>query len=179
MVITISGLGGTGKSTIAKRLAKKLAYKHYSSGDLQRELAKKRGLTITEWGIKEQEDPQYDQMIDDRLRQVGLDENNVIIDAWLAAHFVPQAVKIFLTGDLSIRAKRIAKRRKTESFADVKTAIKTTRTREKVNRQRWLKFYNFDYLDKNSYDLVVDTTNLNEDKVFDQVYNFIKTKIIS
>lgn len=177
MIITISGLGGTGKSTIAKRLAKKLGYKHYSSGDLQRELAKERGLTITEWNIKEQEDPQYDQMIDDRLRQVGLNEKNVIIDSWLAAHFVPQAIKIFLTGDLSVRAKRITKKREAESFTDVETAIKTTRTREEVNHQRWFKFYNFDYLNKNNYDLIVDTTNLNEDEVFDKVYNFIKTKI--
>jgi len=179
MVITISGLGGTGKSTIAKRLAKKLDYKHYSAGDLQRELAKERGLTITEWNIKEQADPKYDQMVDARLRQVGKNEKNIIIDAWLAAHFVPHAIKIFLTGDIEERAKRITKKRESESFTKVETAIKTTKLREETNQKRWLKFYNFDYLDKKNYDLVVDTTDLNEDEVFDKVYTYVKKQLQS
>jgi len=177
MVITISGLGGTGKSTIAKRLAKKLNYKHYSSGDLQRELAKERGLTITEWGIKEQNDPKYDKLVDDQLNKIGREKENIIIDAWLAAHFVPHAIKIFLIGDLSVRAKRITKKREAESFTEVDTAIKTTKLREETNRKRWLKFYNFDFLDKKNYDLVVDTTDLNENEVFDKVISYVEKQL--
>ena len=36
MKITISGKAGSGKSTIARGLAKKLELKHYSIGDLMR-----------------------------------------------------------------------------------------------------------------------------------------------
>ena len=173
MKITLSGLGGTGKSSIAKRLAQKLDYEHYSSGDLQREIAKERGLTITEWDIKQQEDPKYDNMVDGRMRQLGQKKDNIVIDGWLAAHFVPDAIKIFLIGNLPVRAKRITIKREAESFTEVSTAIKTTKLREEVNRKRWLKFYDFDYTDKKNYDLVVDTTDLSEDDVFDKVYNFI------
>jgi len=35
MIITIAGEGGSGKSTVARILAKKLDYKHYSTGDLR------------------------------------------------------------------------------------------------------------------------------------------------
>ena len=177
MKITIGGLGGTGKSTIAKKLAKQLGYKHYSSGDMQRALAKERGLTITEWGSKEKEDAKYDNMVDEKTRQLGLTEDNFVIDGWLAAHFVPQAIKIFLKGDLKTRAKRITIPREAESFNDLGTAIKTTRLREMVNRKRWLEFYNYDYTDENNYDLVIDTSNLNAGQVFDKVCKYVKKKM--
>ena len=176
MKITLSGLGGTGKSTIAKRLAKELGYKHYSSGDLQRELAKERGLTITEWNIKEKGDPKFDNMVDEKMRQIGDKENNIVFDGWLAAYFVPEAIKIFLKGDLKIRAGRIVEPREAESFRDLDTAIKTTALREKENKERWLEFYNFDYADEKNYDLVVDTSNLNADEVFDKIYKFITAR---
>lgn len=44
MIITISGYPGSGKSTIADIIAKKLKLKRYSVGNFRRELAKKRGI---------------------------------------------------------------------------------------------------------------------------------------
>ena len=44
MKITLSGMVGSGKSTNAKLFAKELGYKHYSVGDLMREMAKERGI---------------------------------------------------------------------------------------------------------------------------------------
>ena len=46
MQITIGGMPGSGKSTIGKMLAKSLGYKYYSIGEIRRELAQKRGLTM-------------------------------------------------------------------------------------------------------------------------------------
>ena len=177
MIISISGYGGTGKSTIAKKLANKLGYKHYSAGDLQRELAKERGLTIAEWGAKEQEDPKYDNMVDERTAELGKREDNFVIDNWLAPHFIPHAIKIFLDGELEVRAKRITIKREAESYEDIKTAIKTTKNREAVNKKRWLEFYNYDYTDKNNYDLIIDTTELSIDEVFNRAYDAVKEKI--
>lgn len=173
MIISISGLGGTGKSTISKKLAKKLGYKHYSAGDLQRELAKERNLTIAEWGAKEQADPKFDNMVDERTAKLGKTEDNFVIDNWLAPHFIPHALKIFLDGKLEVRAKRITMKREAESYDDVATAMKTTKNREAVNKKRWLEFYNYDYTDKNNYNLVIDTTELTINEVFDKVYKFV------
>ena len=39
MIITISGLHGTGKSTIGKKLAENLGIRYYSTGQAFRELA--------------------------------------------------------------------------------------------------------------------------------------------
>jgi cytidylate kinase len=48
MIISIGGTHGSGKSTIAKMLAKKLNWPHYYMGGLRRETAKKKGLTLAE-----------------------------------------------------------------------------------------------------------------------------------
>ena len=46
MIIAISGKAGSGKSTIAELLAKKLKLKHYSIGNLMREMAKKKNISL-------------------------------------------------------------------------------------------------------------------------------------
>ena len=173
MIITVSGTGGSGKSSIAKRLAKELGFKHYSLGDMQREIAKQKGLTITELNTEEQKDPAIDNMIDQKASELAKIEDNFVIDGWLAACFIPDGVNIFLDGDVAVRAKRILGKREAEELANPKVAEATLRKREMVNHKRWLEFYNFDYLDKKNYDLVVDTTSLNLDEVFEKVSSFI------
>ena len=46
MIITISGIAGSGKSTVAKLLAKKLNCKHYSVGDFMRQIAKEKNIPL-------------------------------------------------------------------------------------------------------------------------------------
>ena len=48
MIITISGTPGSGKSTVAKMIATKLGFKHYSTGDFMRQMAKERGISLEE-----------------------------------------------------------------------------------------------------------------------------------
>ena len=46
MIITISGIPGSGKTTVGRMLAEKLGYKFYSIGDLRGKMAMERGMTI-------------------------------------------------------------------------------------------------------------------------------------
>lgn len=178
MIISLSGTGGSGKSTIAKMLAEKLNFKHYSMGDLQREVAKERGITIAELGELEKTDPSIDKMIDDKQVQLGKNQNNFVIDAWLAPKFIPHAIKIFFDADIKERARRIKESRGDKEFSNIQETIEITKQREKTNRERWIKFYNYDYLDKKNFDFIVNTTSLNIDEVFSEVYDFILTKTI-
>jgi CMP/dCMP kinase len=157
MRITISGTAGSGKSTVARELAKMLGYKHYSMGDIQREIAKEKGLTIVELGELEKKDPSIDKMIDDRQKKLGKTEDDFVIDSWLSSLFIPNSFKIFLDADIEVRAKRIAKEREAEKYDTPEQAIKAIKQREKTNRERFLKFYNYDFMDKKNYDLVIDT----------------------
>lgn len=159
MIITISGTAGSGKSSVAKELARRLHYEHYSMGDIQREIAKEKGLTIVELGELEKKDPSIDKMIDEKQKKLGETEDNFVLDSWLSSLFVPKGYKIFLDADINARAQRIAKEREAEKYETAAQAIKAIKKREKTNRERFMKFYNYDFMDKKNYDLVLDTTD--------------------
>src|SRR3989338_11659150 len=99
MIIVISGRAGSGKSTIAKALSKRLNLKHYSMGDLTRQVAKERGITLLELGKLEESDDSIDRAIDNKQRELGKGDN-FVIDGRLSAFFIPHATfKIFLVLD--------------------------------------------------------------------------------
>ncbi len=175
MILAISGTAGSGKSTFAKELAKKLKYDHFSMGDLQRELAKERGLTIRELGELEKKDPKYDHMIDEKQKKLGESRDRFVIDSWLAAKFIPNAIKIFLDGNIDVRVKRrLNQGREEEHFKGREEAKNDMLKRQKINRDRFLKFYNFDFMDMNKYDIVIDTTDLGKGEVIDRIMKGIQ-----
>ena len=48
-IISVSGLHGTGKSTIAKLIADRLGILYYSTGQMFRDLAKEKNMTLEEY----------------------------------------------------------------------------------------------------------------------------------
>ena len=80
MIITISGSPGSGKSTIGQLLAKKLGFKRYSLGDLQRRLAKDNGMTIEQWNEFCYNNAIADKNADEFQRRLGQVEDNFVID---------------------------------------------------------------------------------------------------
>ncbi|MFO8015868.1 MAG: AAA family ATPase, partial [Candidatus Woesearchaeota archaeon] len=48
MKITISGKPGSGKSTVARLVAERLGLNHYSLGDMQREVAREKCISMAE-----------------------------------------------------------------------------------------------------------------------------------
>ena len=175
MIITITGLAASGKSSVAKLLAKKLVFEHYSAGDAQREVAKEKSLTIAELGELEAKDDSIDRMIDEKLEDVGKSKKNFVIDAWLGACFIPHAIKIFLDADINTRVeRRLGHKREEESFENFEEAIKTMQKREETNRKRWLKFYNFDYTDEKNYDFIIKTDTLSQEEIADKIIKLLK-----
>jgi len=90
MIITISGKAGSGKSTVAKELARKLNLKHYSIGDIMRQIAKERNISLNELSKLAEKDESIDLELD--KKQIDLrDKNDFIIDGRLTAYFLPFA----------------------------------------------------------------------------------------
>ncbi|NOX71226.1 MAG: AAA family ATPase [Candidatus Micrarchaeota archaeon] len=175
MIITLSGSAGSGKSSIAKMLAKRLGFRHYSVGDAQREIAREMEINIVELGELEAKDDSLDRMIDEKQRKIGENEDNIVVDSWLAAHFIPNSVKIFLDADIGVRVRRrLEQERSEEDFREFDEAEKKMLQREKTNRERWLRYYGFDYSDKRNYDLVIDTSNMTKEQVVDKIIRFIE-----
>jgi cytidylate kinase len=174
MRITISGTAGSGKSTVAKMLADKLKYKHYSMGDLQREIAKQMGVSIMQLGEMEKKDSSIDKIIDKKQRELSRYEDNFVIDSWLGAYFVPNSFKIFMDADLKERAMRIMKKREAESYKNIDEAMSAIKQREKTNRDRWMKFYKYDFMNKSNYDMFLDTTGKHANDVLKQILDKLK-----
>ena len=172
MILTITGKAGAGKTEVAKILAIKLGYTYYSIGILQRKEADKLGISITELGELEREDPTIDYKMDENQRELGEKEDDFIMDSWLGANFIPHAYKIFLVATPELRAERRMKQYP-DLYKTKEEAMRDMKQREDTNRERWLKLYDYDYLDMNNYDLVIDTT----DKNIEQIVKMISAKL--
>ena len=170
MIITISGKAGSGKSTVAKELAKRLHLKHYSIGDLMRQMAKERNISLLELGKIAEKDKSIDKELDERQMKLRT-EDDFEIDGRLTAYFIPNAdVKIFLECEDRVRAERILKdERKDEKNRDINEVISKIREREASERKRYKQYYGIDYYDEEMYNLVIDTTNLSVKEVVDRI----------
>lgn len=171
MIITISGKAGSGKSTVAKLLAKKLNLKHYSMGDLMRQIAKEKNISLLELSNIAESDDTVDKELDKKQIELGKKEDNFIIDGRLTAFFIPNAqLKVFLDCDDDERAKRIFKDdREDEKNTHIDDTIEKIKQRESSERRRYRSYYNVDYYDKKLYDLIIDTTDLSVEEVLEQI----------
>lgn len=153
-VITISGLHGTGKSSVADIVAKRFGLKRVSAGVIFRELAKKRGLTLEEFSIVAEDDESIDRELDALLKTTAM-KGNVLLDGqlagWMAGDYAN--FKILLTASVDARVKRIAER----DEVSLEHARRETLNREKSERERYLEFYGVDISDQSIYDLVLNT----------------------
>ena len=153
MVITVSGLHGSGTSTQARRLAKALGLRYVSAGLLFRRIAEERGLTLEELSRLAEENPELDRMIDERTREEAR-RGGVVIDAALAGWMAGDAdLKIFLTAPLEERVRRIARR----EGLSLEEAMRETLKREQSERERFKRYYGIDINDLSIYDVVLNT----------------------
>jgi len=154
LVITVSGPHGTGKSTYARALADALRLRYVCAGELFRDLANERGVTLETFSRMAAEDPAIDRIIDERTK-VEAKRGGVVIDAQLGAWMVKELadVKVLIVAPDDVRFRRIAERDR----ISVQEARKQTLARELIQKQRYQKYYGLDVSDLSIYDLKIDT----------------------
>jgi len=107
MIITICGQAGSGKSSIARVLAKRLGYKHYSMGDMRRKMAAERGITLAEFNKLGEKEDFTDREVDEYQAQLGKKEDSFVVDGRTSWYLISQSVKVYLIADIKSRAKRV------------------------------------------------------------------------
>jgi len=176
--ITISGTPGSGKSIVAKKLCEKLNLKYYDLGKIRRKIADKHNITLAELNKIGETEDWTDKEPDNEMFRIGKEEDSFIFVGRLAYHFIPNSIKIFLKCTLEEGAKRILndndESRKSENYSSLKKMTEKIKEREKSDLKRYKQYYNINYLDKNNYDLIIDTTNLTIDRVIKKIINFIE-----
>jgi cytidylate kinase len=173
MILTISGLHGTGKSTIGKLVAQKLTIKYYSTGQAFRDLAKEMNLTLEEFTEYVEENPEIDKKLDHKITEIA-QKGNILIDSQLSAYILGSIanLKILLTCSLEKRVQRMAERDNT----DYNEKLNETLIREESELERFKNLYNFDLNDLNVYDLIVDTSSLSVEEIVETILNEIKKR---
>ena len=105
-IITIAGANGSGKSSTAKKIAPELHFKHLSSGDLMRQIAKENNITLEELSKIAEKENWVDEKLDNYVKEAGREEK-IVIDSRLAFHFIPDSFKVYLDLDPKIAAQRM------------------------------------------------------------------------
>lgn len=174
MIIAISGLPGSGKSTAAKMVAEQLGYKLISTGDLRGKIAQERGMTIDE--LNALNEPWTHYAVDDEVKRIGATEDNIVFDSWLAWYFVPSAKKIFLKVDSYVAAQRVfAKQRPDEAHHETIEGVqRMLENRVKEWSSQIKRLYGVDFLDERNYDLVLDTTNTTVEECANKILDFVQ-----
>lgn len=153
VVITVSGLHGSGKSTHARRLAEALGLRYVSAGILFRRMAEERGATLEEMSRLAEGNPELDRLVDERTKEEAMN-GDVVVDAALSGWMVEDAdIKVFLTSPLDARIRRIAAR----DGLKIEEARKETLLREEIERERFKRLYGIDISDLSIYDVILNT----------------------
>ena len=175
MIITISGLHGTGKSTIGKIIAEKLDLQYYSTGQAFRDLAKEMNMTLEEFTKYVERNPEIDKKLDDKINQIA-QQGNIIIDSQLSGYILQSSAdfKILLTCSLETRVKRMAER----DNINYEQKLKETKLRENSELERFKMLYDSDLGDKEDlnkiYDLIINTETLTIEEIVRKILANLK-----
>lgn len=173
VVICIGGMTGSGKSTVAKRLADKYSLGYFSGGDALRALAREEGYNadVKGWwetaeGLKflqqRMKDPAFDRKIDDKMLELA-EKGNVILDSWTMPWLLKEGFKIWLDSSPQVRARRVVNR-DSLSFEEALAALKE---KDAKTKQIYKKLYGFNLgKDLSPFNLVLATDDLDPDEVF-------------
>jgi predicted cytidylate kinase len=156
VLITISGLPGSGKTTVARLVAQALGLEHVYAGDVFRRQAEAAGLTLAQYARRAENDHSIDRRLDDAMR-ARAKHGNAVLEGRLAAFVAEQAgaaaLCIFLDAPEAVRASRIAER----EGGDAAERLAQIQAREASDARRYREIYGVDYHDKHRYDLVIGT----------------------
>jgi cytidylate kinase len=173
IVICISGMTGSGKSTVAKRLAEKYGLDYFSGGNALKSLAQEEGYDSDVKGWWETPEglnflkqrmgnPVFDKKIDEKLLELAA-KGNVVLDSWTIPWLLKDGFKVWLEASPQVRAKRVV----TRDSISVEEALKALTEKDERTRQIYKNLYGFDLgHDLTPFNLVLATDELEPDEVF-------------
>jgi CMP/dCMP kinase len=185
-VICISGMAGTGKSTLSKKLAEKYHLRYFSGGDVLKELAKQEGYDVSVQGWWESpdglnflnervNDPKFDKAVDDKLLEYA-QQGNVLLDSWTMPWLLKEGFKIWLEASFEKRAARVAVR----DAMTVSEAFEVLKEKEARTKTIYKSLYGFGLgEDFKPFDFILDTDNLSANEVFEVLCRVIDNVALS
>ncbi|MFZ1897000.1 (d)CMP kinase [Methanoregula sp.] len=155
MRITVSGLPGSGTTSLSRYLAEHHGFTMISAGEVFRECAKEHHMELAEFGRLAEKDPAFDKMIDARQKEIAEKKDNIIVEGRLSGWMVEKAdLRIWLFASIGCRLERIVFR---DQIADIETAKMITLEREHCEAVRYRQYYDIDISDLSIYHLILNS----------------------
>ena len=166
LFITVSGPPGCGATTVSEGVARALDCGHVSGGDIFRELADDRGLTLSQLIAKADETDEIDRALDRRLRTIaekwGASSKPFVLESRLAGWIAGNRADLRVWLDAPDEV-RVARTRDREEFEA------EMRVREVSEIGRYESYYGIDITDRSFYDLSINTARWSPDTVLSMV----------
>lgn len=182
-IITISGRIASGSTTLAKRLANKLEWRHVEGGDIFWERVRAK-LDLDSKDTHKRPDNE-DQIFDQELKKMLKEEKDLVLETKLAGFNAQDIAGVFKVlvvcqdskgaDNLGIRIDRFINREE----SSIENAKQEVIEREKNDIEKWRRIYanddqNWVYWDEKYYDLVVNTYSHNTEEslklVLDEIH---------
>ncbi len=179
MKITITGLGGTGKSTVGKKLASFYNSNYMSGGSIFRLMAEQQGMTIEEFdAFVKRNNESFDRTLDTRQKQYGKEHTDFVFESRLGWYFIPDSFKIYLTCDLDERMRRISQDDASDRIAHQKSDFEETKKKtlaREATYDRYKDLYGIEkWNDEANFDYVINTTHISSDEVVSKIIDFVE-----
>lgn len=186
IVICISGMAGTGKSTLSKKLAEKYGLRYFSGGDVLKDLAKQEGYDVSIQGWWERpeglkflnervHDPKFDKAVDDKLLEYA-QQGNILLDSWTMPWLLKEGFKIWLDASFEKRVERVAVR----DGMTITEAFGVLKEKEARTKAIYKSLYGFVLgEDFKPFDFVLNTDNLSASEVFEVLCKVIENVAFS
>jgi len=167
MKICISGLTGSGKTTIAEILSKKLKYPLISSS--YKDLTK----NIVEFTQKNVNNEKLAKEFDRRIIQLAKKQKNCIITTWLGPWFIKDSLKVWLHASKEERIRRVAEREK----LSLKKAKEYVEKKDSATIEHFKKIYGINILEHEDFDLIINTERFSKNKIAEIIEVAAKAKL--
>jgi len=172
--VVFCGFVASGKTTIAKNIAKIFNLEYICAGDLLKEMinkANKKNKNIEKndfWETKQgfaffkerQNKDEFDRKLDKLLLDL-VEQRPVSLTSWTLPYLNCNAVKIFIKVKEEDRIRRMAERDNI-SYEDSKKLLKK---RDNQNKKIYKKLYGFELGNENVFDFILNTQNNIQDDI--------------
>jgi len=166
LFITVSGPPGCGATSLCTRLSEAMDCPYVSGGDIFRDIAQERDMTLTQLSAKAQESDEIDRELDRYLREVaeewGATNEPFILESRLAGWIAGDRadLRIYLDAPPEVRKERVSDREETAAEMAV---------REAGEAGRYESYYEIDSEELGFYDLHLNTARWGQTGVFEVV----------
>jgi CMP/dCMP kinase len=164
VLITISGAPGSGKTTVARLVARELGLEHVYAGDVFRRQATAHGLSLEDYARRAETDHSIDRAIDAQMRERARGGDAVLegrLAAFMAEEAGVPALRVYLDAPEAVRAERIVGR----EGGDARARLREIQDREASDARRYREIYGVDYHQRDRYDVVLSTAGRSPEEV--------------